>query len=256
VETIVVRARSAEDYNPGHRVAAFTDSVSVNAQTVPDPSWVGRWVSASRRLTTPVEIAPDVEAHPGAHAKAELAAVRAAVTRRALVEAVWRATWPHDRLLLGASRLIRDADRIVPGKNISVRANRGLSGIDGTIATGVGIALGSHAESAGTTRVLLGDLAFFHDVGSLLFGTGETRPRIQVIVGNDGGGTIFDSLEVAQSAGPAFDRVLLTPQEASIEQLAAAYGWRYARVDNRGQLDQELTASANPTVIEVPLPRA
>jgi 2-succinyl-5-enolpyruvyl-6-hydroxy-3-cyclohexene-1-carboxylate synthase len=256
VETIVVRARSAEDYNPGHRVTAFADSVSVNAQTVPDPSWVGRWISASRRFTAPVEIAPDVDAHPGAHAKAELAAVRAAVTRRALVEAVWRATWPHDRLVLGASRLIRDADRIVPGKNISVHANRGLSGIDGTIATGVGIALGSHAESTGTTRVLLGDLAFFHDVGSLLFGTGETRPRIQVIVGNDGGGTIFDSLEVAQSAGPAFDRVLLTPQEASIEQLAAAYGWRYARVDNRGQLDQEMTASATPTVIEVPLPRA
>jgi 2-succinyl-5-enolpyruvyl-6-hydroxy-3-cyclohexene-1-carboxylate synthase len=76
-----------------------------------------------------------------------------------------------------------------------------------------------------------------------------------VIVGNDLGGTIFDGLEVAQTAGDAFDRVLLTPQEVSIEQLASAYGWAYTRVDNRGQLDQALTASAIPTIVEVPLPR-
>jgi 2-succinyl-5-enolpyruvyl-6-hydroxy-3-cyclohexene-1-carboxylate synthase len=183
--------------------------------------------------------------------------VRAPVTRRALAAAVWRATWPHDRLVIGASRLIREVDRVVTGKRVSVHANRGLAGIDGTISTGVGIALASQedATSPGTTRVLLGDLALLHDAGSLLFGAGETRPRIQVIVGNDNGGTIFDGLEVAQNAGAAFDRVMLTRQEFSLEHLAAAYGWEYRRVENRGQLDQALTASAGPTLVEVPLPR-
>jgi 2-succinyl-5-enolpyruvyl-6-hydroxy-3-cyclohexene-1-carboxylate synthase len=171
-----------------------------------------------------------------------------------LVEAVWRATWPLDRLVLGASRLIRVADTFAPGKKISVHANRGLAGIDGTISTAIGIALG--AETDGTTRVLLGDLAALHDVGGMLLGVGETRPRIQVIVGNDGGGTIFDTLEVAATAPQdALDRVLLTPQLVSFEQLALAYGWTYMRATNRGELDQALTASAGPTLIEVPLDR-
>ena len=257
VETIVVRGSSADDYNPGRRVREFADSVVVEPGQV-DRAWLGTWVSASRALTEPVEVAPDPTADAGAHARAELAAVRAPVTRRSLAEAVWRATWPHDRLVLGASRLIREVDRVAPGKKIRVHANRGLAGIDGTISTALGIALSSQADaatSAGTTRVLLGDLAFFHDVGALLFGARELRPRIQVIVGNDGGGTIFDGLEVGAFAGPAFDRVLLTPQQASIEQLATAYGWDYSRVETRGGLDQSLTASLNPTVIEVPLDR-
>lgn len=253
VETIVVRHRSAEDYNPGRRVTAFVDAVDVVGDPAP-ASWARRWVAASRALITDTDVAPDVSAPAGAHARAELAAVRAPVTRRALAEAVWRATWPHDRLILGASRLIREVDKVAPGKRIRVHANRGLAGIDGTIATAIGIALAN--PDSGTTRVLLGDLAFLHDVGALQFGVGEQRPRVQVIVGNDGGGTIFDVLEVAQSAGPGFERVLYTPQQAPVEALAAAYGWEYRRADTRGSLDQALTASAGPTIIEVPLPRS
>ncbi len=256
VQTIVVRGRSADDYNPGHRVATFADAVRVVGEP-DDRAWARRWVAASRALIEPVDTAPDATADAATHARNELAAVRAPVTRRSLAEAVWRATWPHDRLVLGASRLIREVDRVVTGKRISVHANRGLAGIDGTIATALGIALASQVggDSKGTTRVLVGDLTLLHDVGALLFGVGEARPRIQVIVGNDGGGTIFDGLEVAASAGPSFDRVLLTPQRVSIQQLAAAYGWDYTRVENRGQLDQALTASAGPTLVEVPLSR-
>jgi 2-succinyl-5-enolpyruvyl-6-hydroxy-3-cyclohexene-1-carboxylate synthase len=255
VQTIVVRGRSADDYNPGRRVSHFADSVTVVGEPS-DQSWVGRWVSASRALIAPVESAPDVAADSAAFARAELAAVRAPVTRRSLVEAVWRATWPHDRLVLGASRLIREADKFVAGKKISAHANRGLAGIDGTISTALGIALASQAtDNPSTTRVLLGDLTFLHDVGALLFGVGEEVPNIQVIVGNDDGGTIFDGLEVGRQGGSAFDRVLLTSQHAPVEQLARAYGWEYVRVDARGALDQALTASGGRTVIEVPLPR-
>ncbi|RII98547.1 2-succinyl-5-enolpyruvyl-6-hydroxy-3-cyclohexene-1-carboxylate synthase, partial [Clavibacter michiganensis subsp. insidiosus] len=136
-------------------------------------------------------------------------------------------TWPHDRLVLGASRLIREADRALPGKRVRVHANRGLAGIDGTVSTGLGIALASQAGSgsaaAGITRVLVGDLTLLHDVGSLLIGTGERVPRIQVIVGNDGGGTIFDGLEVADTAAPAaIDRVMFTPQRVDLASLAKA----------------------------------
>ena len=256
VQTIVVRHPSADDYNPGRCVRLFVDEVSVSGEAT-DRAWLGRWVSSSRQLLETESISPDIDADARTHAKSELAIVRTPVDRRMLAEAVWRATWPHDRLVLGASRLIREVDRVVPGKKIPVHANRGLAGIDGTISTALGIALASQAEpgNEGVTRVLLGDLAIFHDVGALMFGVGEPRPRIQVIVGNDGGGTIFDVLEVAGQAGDSFDRVLLTQQNASIEALAVAYGWRYISAATRGELDQALSAHPEPTIIEVPLSR-
>jgi 2-succinyl-5-enolpyruvyl-6-hydroxy-3-cyclohexene-1-carboxylate synthase len=161
--------------------------------------------------------------------------------------------------VLGASRLIRELDRVAPGKRIPVHANRGLAGIDGTIATATGIALASQDgddQRPGITRVLLGDLALLHDAGSLLAGVGEPRPRMQVIVGNDHGGTIFDGLEVAATADPALiDRVLLTPQSVDLAALASAYGWEYRHVANRGELGPALTPSADRVLIEVPLAR-
>jgi 2-succinyl-5-enolpyruvyl-6-hydroxy-3-cyclohexene-1-carboxylate synthase len=253
VETLVVRGPAPDDYNPGHRVSAFADEIVVEGEPA-ERSWAGRWVAASRQLIGDEDAAPDIEADAGSHARGELAAVRAPVTRRALVEAVWRATWPHDRLVLGASRLIRELDRVAPGKRIEVHANRGLAGIDGTVSTGMGVALAN--PEAGTTRVLLGDLALLHDVGGLAIGVGEPRPRIQVIVGDDGGGTIFSGLEVGSTADPgAFGRVLRTEQQVSFEALAIAYGWEYRRAEKRGELDQVLTASNGPTLVEVPLPR-
>lgn len=267
VETIVVRSPGVDDYNPGRRVTTFADAVTVAADEAAVEaarSWVGRWVIASRELLeqqAPLGAAlTDDYAERAAFAREQLAEQREPVTRRLLVEAVWRASWPHDRLVLGASRLIRELDKVAQGKRIPVHANRGLAGIDGTIATATGIALASQADDdakPGITRVLLGDLAFLHDVGSLLAGDGEPRPRLQVIVGNDGGGTIFDGLEVAATAEPALvDRVLLTPQTVDLAALASAYGWEYRRVATRGELDPALTPTPGRVLIEVPLSRA
>ncbi|MGO1796932.1 MAG: 2-succinyl-5-enolpyruvyl-6-hydroxy-3-cyclohexene-1-carboxylate synthase, partial [Microbacterium gubbeenense] len=86
---------------------------------------------------------------------------------------------------------------------------------------------------------------------------GEPRPRIQVIVGNDGGGTIFDGLEVAGVASEsAMTRVQLTPHTVDLSVLAAAYRWEYARATTRSELDTALLAPvAGPQLIEVPLER-
>jgi len=272
VEVIVVAPTGAEVYDP-RRNATVAASVrvgdSVDARSAEARAWTGRWVFTSRRMLQEREqasadhIAPDVEAgrshEPAdrlAFARAELAAVRAPVTRAMLADALWRYTWPRDRLVLGASRLIRDLDRTVSGKRIRVHANRGLAGIDGTVSTAIGIALAAPVD-AGITRVLLGDLTLLHDVGALSFGVGEARPNVQVVVGNDGGGTIFDGLEVAFSApAEAMDRVMLTPQQVDLAALAAAYGWGYARAATRGELDQALSAPpVGPSMLEVPLPR-
>ncbi|GAA3599529.1 2-succinyl-5-enolpyruvyl-6-hydroxy-3-cyclohexene- 1-carboxylic-acid synthase [Klugiella xanthotipulae] len=270
VETTVVAPVGAELYNPGHRVTRFTRAIRVDAPEpggVLDRSWLGGWVVRDRELLaehTTAHVSDLAAARETGYrersdyAKAEVAALREPVTRGMVGESVWRATWPHDRLVLGASRLIRALDGLAPGRNIRVYANRGLAGIDGTLATAMGIAQASQADDQpGVTRVLLGDLAFLHDVGSLLLTPGETRPRIQIFVGNDGGGTIFDDLEVAGSAeARLFDRVMFTPHSAAIESLAAAYGWAYSRAATRGELDRLLTVPVTgPSIVEVPLAR-
>ena len=60
-----------------------------------------------------------------------------------------------------------------------MHANRGLAGIDGTIATGARhrARVAGGETRPGTTRVLLGDLALLHDVGALLFGGRASRGR-------------------------------------------------------------------------------
>jgi 2-succinyl-5-enolpyruvyl-6-hydroxy-3-cyclohexene-1-carboxylate synthase len=157
-------------------------------------------------------------------------------------------------LVLAASRLIRVADSLVPGKAISVHANRGLAGIDGTISTATGIALAASRDgSIGTTRVLVGDLATLHDAGALLVPLPEGL-RLHVIVGTDGGGTIFDALEVAQTADPDdFSMVMRTPHRADFAALAAAGGWEYRRATTRAELDDALTAPEPLLLVEVPL---
>lgn len=238
----------------------------VTADAAGDRDWLGDWMRASRAHVVDLSpAAPDADALASAvpaerlgAISAELGAIRAPIDRAVLVDAVWRATWPHDRLVFGSSRLVRVADELLGGKKVPVHANRGLAGIDGTVATSVGVAVASQrATTPGVTRVLLGDLAFLHDVGALLHPGAEDEPRIQVIVGNDGGGTIFDDLEVAGVAGTeAFDRVQFTPQTVRIEELARAYGWEYQRVTTRGALDQALTSPVGGRqIIEVPLPR-
>ncbi|MDU0346804.1 2-succinyl-5-enolpyruvyl-6-hydroxy-3-cyclohexene-1-carboxylic-acid synthase [Microbacterium sp. KSW2-29] len=239
---------------------------AVRATGAADRAWLGEWMRASRDAA--VDLSPPAPDADGLASvvpserlgaiNAEVAVSRAPVDRAALVDALWRATWPHDRLVFGSSRIVRVADELLGGKKVTVHSNRGLAGIDGTIATATGVALASQVhERPGVTRLLLGDLAFLHDMGALLLPPGEQEPRLQVVVGNDGGGTIFDGLEVASVAGDdAMTRVQYTPQNARLEQLALAFGWEYHRCTTRVALDQVLTApSGGRQLIEVPLPR-
>lgn len=269
IQTIVVRGAAPEGYNPGLNVSSFVNDVSVEPGET-DRDWLGLWIVSGREaferyestaIDAALATAPNVNASRSesidekkAFLAAELAASRVKISRELLVDAVWRSTWPHDRLVFAASRLIRVADKFVGGKKISVHANRGLAGIDGTIGTGIGIAL---ATENALTRILVGDLAALHDAGSMLFGTQEERPRVQVIVGNDGGGTIFDALEVGQTASAEnMDRVFLTPQQADLEALATAYGWGYTKVATVSELERALTgAGEGPELVEVQLER-
>jgi 2-succinyl-5-enolpyruvyl-6-hydroxy-3-cyclohexene-1-carboxylate synthase len=269
VEVVVVRSAAGEDFNPGRRATVVATDVTVEPGET-DMDWLGAWMRAGRtahnawldryETANPAAQAPNIELSRSsdvndmrAFASGELAAAKSPVTRELLVDAIWRVTWPHDRVVFGASRLIRVADRTLGGKKVTAFSNRGLAGIDGTISTGVGVAL----ASGSLTRVLLGDLAALHDAGGMLIGTLEARPRIQVVVGNDGGGSLFDSLEVANDTNARLlDRAFFTPHGVDLSALAQAYGWDFVQVSTASELERALTAAPDgPQLVEVVLSR-
>lgn len=97
-------------------------------------------------------------------------------------------------------------------------ANRGVSGIDGNIATAAGMSL------VAPITAVVGDLTFQHDIGSLALCQGR---NIRVIVLNNGGGRIFHKLAVAEE--PEFEELFLTPQKLDIAAAAKAFGLSYQK---------------------------
>ena len=148
----------------------------------------------------------------------------------AAVEAAWEASLiaGAPTLLVGSSMTVRRLDRLArpagPGRAApKAVANRGLAGIDGTIATGIGLWMASGRP----VRAIMGDLAFLHDAMSMGRGLREEEADLQVIVVDDGGGAIFSRLEYARTTAPdRFERLFAAPQCASISELAAALGAR------------------------------
>lgn len=176
------------------------------------------------------------------HALDQVVSAEAAATGPSVASQVW--THARGQLLLGSSNGIRDVDLAgVPATDPSatVYANRGLAGIDGTISTATGIALGGRQE----TTALMGDVTFLHDAGGLLLGAGEEQPDLRIVVLNDSGGAIFGLLEhggVQEGGryGDVVERLFGTPHSVDIAALAAAYGVAQSLVSTTAGLAEAL----------------
>jgi 2-succinyl-5-enolpyruvyl-6-hydroxy-3-cyclohexene-1-carboxylate synthase len=107
-------------------------------------------------------------------------------------------------LVIASSLPIRDFDMYAPTDNAPayVACNRGASGIDGTLATAVGVA---HGRKRPTT-VVIGDLAMLHDLNSLALLRTPELPPITIVVINNGGGAIFSLLPVADLEATSVER--------------------------------------------------
>lgn len=94
-------------------------------------------------------------------------------------------------LLIGNSMPIRICDMFMNNNRSAIFSNRGASGIDGLIATTVGIAKGTQQA----TTLLIGDTSFLYDLNSLALLKQVDQPFIIVVINNDGG-AIFNLLPV------------------------------------------------------------
>lgn len=176
------------------------------------------------------------------------------LTGQTAAAAVVESLGAEEVLVAGSSNPIRDLDLApVPEQPFLVYANRGLAGIDGTVSTAAGIALATDKP----VTALLGDLTFLHDIGGLLIGPLERRPRLRLVVVNDDGGSIFHSLEQGDEAyATSFERVFGTPTGVRLQPVVEGYGWRYTRAESLVGLKKLLAEPVvEQEVIEVPVGR-
>ena len=151
--------------------------------------------------------------------------------------------------MLGASNTIRAFDLAARGdRGITYCANRGLAGIDGNIATALGLASGTGQA----VRLIAGDLTCLHDLTGLLTGALEAAPVLQLLVLSDGGGRIFSTLEHGEQENQkVFDRYFLTPQDFDLSSLAAGLGWDYRCANDIEELKRILCEKPRREIVEI-----
>lgn len=148
---------------------------------------------------------------------------------------------------------VRDLDGWLPSteRAITIHSNRGANGIDGVIST----ALGSAAVATGPVALVVGDIAFLHDLNALLAARLHGLSATIVLVNNDGGG-IFSFLPQAQPGAAIvgsglpehYEELFGTPHGIDVGPVVTALGGEH-RVVGHADLGAAVAASiARPGV--------
>ena len=224
--------------DPAHRAARVLPAVPTPADPaaaesgVRDDGWLPAWQAAAA----------------AARARADDLLDKAGLAEPGVAATLMDAAPAGALVVCGSSKPVRDLFLAGPRPGVTVLANRGVAGIDGTVSTAVGAALAAD----GPTYALLGDLTFLHDANGLVIGPGEPRPDLTIVVVNNDGGAIFGLLEQgAPEHGPAFERVFGTAHGVDLAALCAATGTPHRLVRTRAELIGALAAPAGIRVVEV-----
>ena len=206
-----------------------------------DPAFLGDWIAADAAA---------------AMALAEFQAATSEPFEGAVAPALDAALPDEAVVLVGNSMPVRDLDTFLPGSDRSRRllGNRGANGIDGLVASALGLAAGQPHPVV----LVLGDLSFLHDLTSLVAARRLGLDLLIVLVDNDGGG-IFSFLPQGSAERPDlglpehYEELFGTPHGLDLRPIATALGATHRRVGG-GDLARGLAACLGRpgvTVVEV-----
>lgn len=152
---------------------------------------------------------------------------------------------------LGNSLPIRYFDTFFFPKESSgqMYANRGASGIDGNLATALGVARGSRQP----VIAIVGDLTFLHDLNTLALIESHPLPIVFVVLNNFGGG-IFQFLPTKNIDAEIFDKLFQCRHSTSIEPFVKGFNLPFYQPDNLNDFQtvmNECLKIPTPSVIEL-----
>ncbi|HEX6487980.1 MAG TPA: thiamine pyrophosphate-dependent enzyme [Candidatus Dormibacteraeota bacterium] len=202
--------------DPDGVATAFVDALPALPSV--DAGWVEGWREAERTARAALDRALSQTLHEGA-----------------VIGALARALPEPATVFLGSSLPVRDADWFWPAAPaVRFLGNRGASGIDGLVSTGLGVA----AASAEPTVLLLGDLSLYHDMNGL-WAVRRHGVRATIVVLDNGGGGIFEFLPPARHRD-VFEEIFATPLGLDFERVASLYGLEHILVESVDQLQPSL----------------
>lgn len=149
-----------------------------------------------------------------------------------------------DALFVSNSMPIRDIDNLYIDHQARIYANRGANGIDGVVSTALGMAV--HKK----VTLLIGDIAFYHDMNGLLMSKLNDIHMNIVLLNNDGGG-IFSYLPQKEGAPDHFERLFGTPTGLDFEHAALLYDFNFKRFQDLQSFEYSHLATMTPTLFEV-----
>ena len=233
---VIVLSRTDDFLSLREGSAQETRGTRVKATGEPTREWLQVCQAASDLAAGAVREALEDESHgfTGLH-------VAAAVTDTLAV---------GDTVFVGPSNPVRDVALTgLPFDGVDTYSPRGAAGIDGNISQAMGVAIAAQSLRADEIRAprtvaLLGDITFLHDVGGLLRGVDQPEPEnLTIVVANDDGGGIFESLEVGQPGlRRDFEQAFGTPHGVDIAAICEGYGLSYQRVESPQELLDALAA--------------
>ncbi len=225
-----------------HRFCCSVTGFCQQLQTivpVANRAWSEQILAMAQQLADGVVLRPSLTAEQPV---AEIAAVRS--LRAALEQA------GNCQLFLGNSMPIRYFDSLTTaqqGADLPVWANRGISGIDGLLAT----ACGHHAASQRRTAMVIGDLSLLHDLNSLAL---VAHYKLLVVLLNNSGGTIFNLFPVPEQSLANHFRI---DHRWQAQGAATMFGLDYQQpktmADYQGALESALE-NDNGCIVELLLP--
>lgn len=209
-----------------HTEAAATLAVlAERARGGGDPAWTAAWLRADARARQVMDRLLDRTALHEGHVV------------RALASAVGRAATPLP-VFVGSSLPIRDVDTFWPAtEGVRLFGNRGASGIDGLVSSGLGVA----GATGGRAVVLLGDLSLYHDMNGLWAIRRHGLRPLLVVLDNNGGG-IFETLPQSRHVD-VFEELFGTPLDLRLEDVATLYGLPVRVADEPEAVASELEAA-------------
>src|SRR6266849_3876193 len=202
-------------------------------------AWRDQWVSAGKRASA--AIAATIVSTP--------------LHEGHVVRALSARLPDPGHVFIGSSMPIRAADSFWPLARPQQRffGNRGASGIDGLVSSGLGVATGRDAVP---TVLLLGDLSLYHDMNGLLALQRHGIRATLVVCDNNGGG-VFNFLPQAEHQD-VFEELFATPLGVDFAQVARLYGLVYSPVTDRSGLEPAISDAidkATPTMVVVQFKR-